>query len=121
MNFENKYITLEYDFDGTNWEYEVDVNDCVDEISMAIERDYKNKFKFNEFVAIETYLKDLFDNGDIEFKRQFAIHYKEDLETAFRDLAYEDYWETIGREKEADLQAEAEDYENERSRDRREL
>ena len=71
--------------------------------------------------AIETYLKDLFDNGDIEFKRQFAIHYKEDLENAFRDFAYEDYWETIGREKEADLQAEAEDYENERNRDRREL
>jgi len=41
MNFENKYITLEYDFDGTNWEYEVDVNDCFDEICMAIEKEYK--------------------------------------------------------------------------------
>ncbi|MCK9577610.1 MAG: hypothetical protein M0R51_17020 [Clostridia bacterium] len=121
MNFENKYITLEYDFDGDNWEHSVNVNDCFDEICMAIEKEYKDKFTDDGFVAIETYLAKLFEDGDIELKRQLAIHYKEDLENSFREFAYEDYWETIGREKQADLQAEAEDYENERSRDRREL
>ena len=121
MNLENKYITFEYEFGGDNWEYSVNVNDCFDEICMAIEREHKDKFTDDGFVAIETYLAKLFEDGDIELKRQLAIHYKEDLENAFREFAYEDYWETIGREKEADLQAEAEDYENERSRDRREL
>jgi len=116
-----KKITLEYDFEDNHWEYEVDVNDCVDEICMAIEKDYKNKFTFDEFVAIETYLKDLFENGDIELKKQFAIHYKENLETAFRELAYEDYWENIGREIAEDRKAEDEDYEYEMCRDRREI
>lgn len=116
----DKYITLEYEFGDRHWDYEVDVNNCLDQLYKAIEKEYKNESK--EFIiGIETFIDDLKENGNLALKKLLALHYKEDLEEIFEENAKDDFWDTCGAEIEAGLKAEYEEEEYERNKERREL
>lgn len=122
MNSQNKNITLTYEFDELDLEFDfkVDLNECEYPITLAIEKQYENKLSNDGIIAIEVFLGKLFEDCDLELKRELANFYYEQLKDYYYDDAREQFLNEYSYEIEMAIK-EAEDYETERNRDRREL
>lgn len=122
MNSQNKNITLTYEFDELDLEFDfqVDLNECEYPITLAIEKQYENKLSNEGIIAIEVFLGNLFEDCDLELKRELANFYYEQLKDYYYDDAREQFLNEYSYEIEMAIK-EAEDYETERNRDRREL
>ena len=122
MNSVNKDITLTYEFDelDLDFDYKVDLYECEYPITLAIEKQYENKLSNEGIIAIEVYLGELFEDCDLELKRELANFYYEQIKDHYYDDAREQFLNDYSYEIEM-AKKEAEYFENERNRDRREL
>jgi len=122
MNSVNKDITLTYDFDelDLDFDYKVDLNECEYPITLAIEKQYEGKLSNEGIIAIEVYLGKLYEDCDLELKRELANFYYEQIKDHYYDDAREQFLNDYSYEIEM-AKKEAEYFENERNRDRREL
>lgn len=122
MNSVNKDITLTYDFDelDLDFDYKVDLNECEYPITLAIEKQYEDTLSNEGIVAIEVYLGKLYEDCDLELKRELANFYYEQIKDHYYDDAREQFLNEYSHEIEM-AKKEAEDLHEEMTKCRYEI